>query len=89
MYQYLKQEVEDNVTYKLVANDPLNEPSWIFFINGIIECSLNLCLQYTDGDVFLRFEGLDGMGNCASISFPKNQKECSAKRAVTYRIVRY
>ena len=52
---------EDNDTYKCVVNDPLNEPSWIFFINGIVECSLNLCLQYTDGDMLLRFEGLDGM----------------------------
>jgi len=61
IYQCSKQEVEDNVTYKLVANDPLNKPSWISFIDGIVECSLNLCLQYTDGDVFLRFKGLDGM----------------------------
>jgi len=62
MYQCLKQKVEDNVTYKLVANDPLNEPSWISFINGIVECSFHLCLQYTYGDVFLGFEGLGGMG---------------------------
>jgi len=27
--------------------------------------------------------------NCACISFPENQKECSAKRATTKRIVSY
>jgi len=58
----LKHKVKENVTYKLMANDPLDEPSWISFINGIVECSLNLCLQDTCGDVLLRFEGLDGMG---------------------------
>ena len=62
IYQCLKQKIEDNVAYKLVASDPLNKPSWIFFIDGIVECSLNLCLQYTDGDVLLRFEGVDGIG---------------------------
>ena len=60
--QCLKQKFEDIVTYKLVANDPLNEPSWIFFIDGIVECSLNLCLQYADIDVLVRFKGLDGIG---------------------------
>jgi len=53
--------VEDNITYKLVANDPLNEPSWIFFITGIIECSFNFCLDFIDVNMFLGFEGLDSM----------------------------
>jgi hypothetical protein len=28
-------------------------------------------------------------GNCASIFFPENQKECSVKRAMTNGIVKY
>ena len=54
-----KEKVEDKVTYKLVVNNPMTKPSWIFFVNSIIECSFNLCLQYTDSNVL--FEGLDGM----------------------------
>ena len=72
IYQFLKQKVEDNVTYKLVVNDSLNEPSWIFFITGIVECNLNFCLHHTDRDMFFRFEGLDGMRDlCFHISSRK------------------
>jgi hypothetical protein len=49
-------KIQDDIAHKLVVNDPLNEPGWIFIITGIIECSLNSCLQYSSVDVFLEFE---------------------------------
>jgi hypothetical protein len=51
--------MQDNITYKLVVDNPLNEPSRIFFIASIVECSFNFCLQYVN--VFLGFERLDSM----------------------------
>jgi hypothetical protein len=57
----LKNKVLNKMAYKLVVNDPLDEPGWIIFIIGITKCSFNSCLHHGDVDVFLRFEGLDGM----------------------------
>jgi hypothetical protein len=51
-----KKKDEDDITHKLVVNDPLNEPGWILIITGIIESSLNSCLQCSNVDVFLGFE---------------------------------
>jgi len=62
----LEEKNQDNITYKLVVNNPLNEPSWIFFVTGIVECSFNFGLYYSDIDVFLGFEGLHSMRKLSS-----------------------
>jgi hypothetical protein len=54
-------KMKDETTYKLVVNDPLNEPGWVFFIIGIVECNFNSCIHNSNIDVFLGFEGFDGM----------------------------
>jgi hypothetical protein len=56
----LKQKVQSNIAYKLVIDNPVNKPSWIFFIMGIVECSFNFCHHQSDVGVFLG-EGLDCM----------------------------
>jgi hypothetical protein len=57
----LKQKVKSNIAYKLVINNPVNEPTWIFFITGIVECSFNFCYHQRHVGVFLGFKGLDCM----------------------------
>jgi hypothetical protein len=55
----LKQREYSNIAHKLVIDHPLNKPSRIIFMTGIIKCSFNCC--QSDVNVFLGFEGLDGM----------------------------
>jgi len=49
------------ITYKLVVNDPINKPGWVFLITGIIKGLLNICHHCSDVNVLLGLEGLDSM----------------------------
>ena len=54
-------------------------------LNAVSTCAFNILILMCFWDL----KDLTAWGNCASICSPDNQKECSAKRAITNRIVRY
>ena len=63
----------------------VGSPLSMALLNAVSTCAFNILVVMCFWDL----KDLMAWGNCSSMSWPENQKECSAKRAITNRIVRY